>query len=172
MKRRGDWISEVKTKSGAPVTTCTSCPARIKCRTTYTPIPKLKFTSHNKTKQSDPHKAKNSKLKKKKGKNLFPPNDQSQNWKDRNEIQLRLKEEWEIDLGDSSGVAKSMSSDVVSEDEVLPRSGNAVTFWFNPHCAGDQVLSLWENDVSQLGKRNLCLSTIGIGMREVWDIIN
>uniref|UniRef100_A0A2P2MS46 Uncharacterized protein n=1 Tax=Rhizophora mucronata TaxID=61149 RepID=A0A2P2MS46_RHIMU len=34
MKSRGDCISEVNTKSGAPVTTYTSCPARIRCLTT------------------------------------------------------------------------------------------------------------------------------------------
>jgi sulfur relay (sulfurtransferase) complex TusBCD TusD component (DsrE family) len=36
MNNLGDSISEVKTKSGAPVTTCTSCPASIKCLATYT----------------------------------------------------------------------------------------------------------------------------------------
>lgn len=34
MWRFGDWISLVKTKSGAPVTTWTSCPAATRCLTT------------------------------------------------------------------------------------------------------------------------------------------
>lgn len=33
--RLGDWISRVKTKSGAAVTTWTSCPIAIRCRTTW-----------------------------------------------------------------------------------------------------------------------------------------
>uniref|UniRef100_A0A2P2MS43 Galactokinase n=1 Tax=Rhizophora mucronata TaxID=61149 RepID=A0A2P2MS43_RHIMU len=35
MKRRGDLISEVNTKSGAPVTKWTSCPARIRFLATW-----------------------------------------------------------------------------------------------------------------------------------------
>ena len=35
MRRRGDRTSAVKTNSGTAVATCTSCPAAIRCRTTY-----------------------------------------------------------------------------------------------------------------------------------------
>ena len=37
MRRRGDRTSAVKTNSGTAVATCTSCPAAIRCRTTYDP---------------------------------------------------------------------------------------------------------------------------------------
>ena len=45
MNNLGDLISDVKTKSGAPVTKCTSCPASIKCLATYTFIPIQNFNN-------------------------------------------------------------------------------------------------------------------------------
>lgn len=47
MNNLGDSTAEVKTKSGAPVTTCTSCPASIKCLATYTFIHPFQFKIEN-----------------------------------------------------------------------------------------------------------------------------
>lgn len=125
----------MKTKSGAPVTTCTSCPARISCRATYTHITiashsnftsipkfhqcilqiytrKFRIISTIKTKQCD----------------------QASNRFNKSMAKL-IRELWieNSNLDNTSGMAEAMASNVVSENQVISGRRYSIILFVNPH---------------------------------------
>lgn len=67
------------------------------------------------------------------------------------------------DLSDSSGMAKTMTSDVIRKDEVLCGSGDSITLLLNPHFAVEWINSYQsfqhKNDIMMMFVRmiNLCI---------------